>query len=116
MSNHNRINYIELPTSSFEASKDFFTTVFGWQFVDYGPDYCSFLNAGIDGGFYRSEQKVRTDSGSVLLVLYSTTLESTLDCVQSAGGVIVKPIFSFPGGRRFQSLDPSGNEFAVWSE
>ncbi len=116
MSNHNSINYIELPASALEASKVFFTAVFGWQFVDYGPDYCSFLNAGIDGGFYRSEQKARTDSGSVLVVLYSSHLESTLDSVQSAGGVIIKPIFSFPGGRRFQFLDPSGNEFAVWSE
>jgi len=33
--------------------------------------------------------------------------------VTAAGGTIVKPIFSFPGGRRFQFLDPSGNELAV---
>ncbi len=113
---HHQINYIELPASALESSKAFFTTVFGWQFVDYGPDYCSFLNAGIDGGFYRSELKAQTDTGSALVVLYSSTLESTLAAVESAGGVIVKPIFSFPGGRRFQFLDPSGNEFAVWSE
>jgi predicted enzyme related to lactoylglutathione lyase len=36
--------------------------------------------------------------------------------VQAGGGVIVKPIFSFPGGRRFHFRDPSGNELAVWSE
>jgi predicted enzyme related to lactoylglutathione lyase len=28
----------------------------------------------------------------------------------------VKPIFAFPGGRRFHFTDPAGNELAVWSE
>ena len=84
--------------------------------MDYGPDYCSFLNAGIDGGFYRSELKAQTEKGSALVVLYSSALESTLESVVAEGGKIIKPIFSFPGGRRFQFLDPSGNEFAVWSE
>ena len=116
MSNHHKINYIEIPASAIEASKSFFNAVFDWQFVDYGPNYASFLNAGIDGGFYRSDLTALTNSGSVLVVLYSQNLESTLAKVQEAGGVIIKPIFSFPGGRRFQFLDPSGNEFSVWSE
>jgi len=46
MSNHHKINYIEIPASAMEASKSFFNTVFDWQFVDYGPDYAGFLNAG----------------------------------------------------------------------
>lgn len=116
MSNHHRINYIEIPASALEASKEFFAKVFDWKFVDYGPDYCSFLNAGIDGGFYRSDQKALTESGSPLVVLYSQDLETSLTKVQDARGVILKAIFAFPGGRRFQFLDPSGNEFAVWSE
>jgi len=43
-------------------------------------------------------------------------LERTLDAVTAAGGEIVRPIFSFPGGRRFHFTDPAGNELAVWSE
>lgn len=116
MSNHHHINYIEIPASALEASKEFFAKVFSWQFIDYGPDYSSFVNAGIDGGFYRIDLKAQVDSGSVLVVLYSQDLESSLTGVEAAGGVVLKPIFSFPGGRRFQFLDPSGNEFAVWSE
>ena len=116
MSKHNHINYIELPASEIEASKSFFNKVFGWEFADYGPDYCSFVNAGIDGGFYRSGLKAQSELGSVLVVLYSSELETTAKNVEAAGGIMIKPIFSFPGGRRFQFLDPSGNEFAVWSE
>lgn len=51
-----------------------------------------------------------------LPVLYSERLEETLTAVENAGGTIVKPIFSFPGGRQFHFVDPAGNEMAVWSE
>ena len=36
--------------------------------------------------------------------------------VEAAGGRIVKPIYAFPGGRRFHFTDPAGTELAVWSE
>ena len=38
------------------------------------------------------------------------------DYVAFHGASIVKPVFSFPGGRRFQFAEPTGNEFAVWSD
>jgi predicted enzyme related to lactoylglutathione lyase len=49
-------------------------------------------------------------------VIYSSDLEATQQAVRAAGGTITRPIFSFPGGRRFHFTDPSGNELAVWSE
>ena len=51
-----------------------------------------------------------------LVVLYSAELESTQAAVEKCGGEIIKPIFSFPGGRRFHFADSNGNELAVWSE
>lgn len=116
MSNHNKINYIEIPSGNIEITKDFFSKVFGWSFVDYGPDYCSFGNKGIDGGFYKSGLKVSVDSGSPLIVLYSKDLQATQLKIEQSGGEIVKPIFSFPGGKRFHFTDPNKNEYAVWSE
>jgi len=111
-----KINYIELPASDIAATKAFFTKVFGWDFIDYGPDYTAISGAGLGGGFYRSDLKATTDKGSALVVLYSPDLESSLARVIDCGGQIVKPVFDFPGGRRFHFLEPSGNEFAVWSE
>ena len=116
MKNHNKINYIEIPSKNIEVSKKFFTEVFGWKFVDYGPDYCSFGNEGIDGGFYRADLTVSTDTGSALVVLYSSELEATQSKIEESGGKIKRPIFDFPGGRRFHFTDPNGNEYAVWSE
>ena len=116
MNEHEKINYIELPATDLPAVKAFFSEVFDWSFTDYGQEYTAFDNAGIDGGFFQSEQSALTKNGSVLVVFYSETLEATQQKVEQAGGEVVKPIFSFPGGRRFHFTDPAGNEYAVWSD
>ena len=116
MSNQNQISYVELPARDIAATKAFFTSVFGWSFTDYGPDYSTFTNSGLAGGFYKSDLAASTDSGSALVVIYSGDLENSLAMVKEQGGSVIKPIFAFPGGRRFHFGDPSGNEFAVWSD
>ncbi len=116
MNTTNTISYLEVPVKDMAASKAFFSQVFGWTFIDYGPDYASFTQQGMDGGFFKSDLTVSTQTGSPLIVLYSDKLEETKATISSNGGSIIKPIFSFPGGRRFHFSDPSGNEFAVWSD
>ncbi|MBU2873466.1 VOC family protein [Marinobacter salexigens] len=111
-----KINYVEIPSRDLEVTKRFFGDAFGWSFVDYGPEYIAIENAGLDGGFFKSDKVATTDNGSVLVVLFSTNLEASLETVELSGGKIVKDIFSFPGGRRFHFTDPNGNEYAVWSE
>lgn len=116
MSRHEKINYVEFPSRDLVGTRQFFERAFGWSFQEYGPDYLAFSDAGLDGGFFKSGLAARTDSGSALVVLYSEDIEATLGKVEAAGGTVVKPIFSFPGGRRFHFLEPGGNELAVWSE
>lgn len=116
MPTHEKINYVEYPARDLGATKRFFQEAFGWVFEDYGPDYVAFSDQGLDGGFFKSELAARTSEGSALVILYSNHLEDTLAKVVAAGGEVVKPIFSFPGGRRFHFTEPSGNELAVWSE
>jgi len=116
MSDKDLINYVEFPARDLEATKAFFSQAFDWSFVDYGPEYTAFSNQGLDGGFFQSEQASTTDTGGALIVFYSTNLDESLARVIDAGGEICKDIFSFPGGRRFHFKEPSGNEFAVWSD
>lgn len=116
MNEHHKLNYIEFPASDLSATKQFFSRAFGWSFEDFGPDYSAFSDQGLDGGFYQSDQKSLSANGAALVVFYSRDLENTLNQVVKAGGVISKPIFSFPGGKRFHFLEPSGNELAVWSD
>lgn len=116
MNKFEKINYVEFPAKDMEAAKAFFTKVFGWSFVDYGPEYTAFSDEGLDGGFFKSDLTSSTAKGSALIVFYSTDLEQTQSKIESAGGSIIKPVFSFPGGRRFHFNDPNGNEYAVWSD
>jgi len=115
MNEHEKINYLEFPAKDVKATQAFFTTVFGWRFTDYGPEYTAFFDAGLDGGFFQSESTASTNTGSALTVFYSDHLEQTQAKIEAAGGSIIKPVFDFPGGRRFHFGDPNGNEFAVWS-
>ena len=116
MNEHEKINYLEFPAKDIPATKAFFEAAFGWSFVDYGPEYVAFSNAGLDGGFFQSESTSSTENGASLIVFFSKDLEATQEKIEKAGGGIVKPVFSFPGGRRFHFSDPNGNEFAVWSD
>lgn len=113
---HEKINYVEFPARDLAATKAFFTAAFGWSFIDYGPEYSAFANQGLDGGFYHSERVATAQQGGALIVFYSRELEQTQAKVEAAGGTLLKPIFAFPGGRRFHFTEPSGNEFAVWSD
>ncbi len=116
MKKHEKFNYVEFPSKNLSATKDFFAEAFGWKFKDYGGEYTAFSNEGLDGGFFKSEMCSSTGSGGALLVFYSENLEKTMEKILRAGGYIVKPVFSFPGGRRFHFTEPGGNEFAVWSD
>jgi uncharacterized protein len=108
-----RIDYIEFPATDIAATKAFYGDVFGWKFTDYGPEYTSFEDGRLNGGFTTGGEVA---SGGALVVLYSTDLETLKKKVIAAGGAITAPIFEFPGGRRFHFKDPNGNELAVWSE
>jgi predicted enzyme related to lactoylglutathione lyase len=108
-----RVDYIEFGTTDIEAIKRFYVGVFGWEFVDYGPTYTSFLDGRMAGGFDTSTE---VSTGGPLVVLYALDLEGIQASVLEHGGTIARGIFAFPGGRRFHFQDPSGNELAVWSD
>lgn len=116
MNKPNTISYIEIPAKDIESAKMFFGEVFGWSFIDYGPEYCSFSDQSVSGGFFKSDLTALTSTGSVLIVLYTNDLEGTQSNIRDSGGAIVKEIYPFPGGRRFHFTDPNGNEYAVWAE
>jgi predicted enzyme related to lactoylglutathione lyase len=111
--NDGRIDYIELGVADLERSKAFYGTAFGWTFKDYGPTYCEFSDGRLHGGFTTATPP---RPGGPLVILYGADLADLQDRVAAAAGRIVKPIFAFPGGRRFHFLDPDGYELAVWSK
>lgn len=110
---HHTIDYIEFSVTNMDEAQRFYGAAFGWTFNDYGPGYAGIVRGDGEAGGMAVVDAVVT--GGPLVVLYSSDLESTLAKVIEAGGRISKEIFDFPGGRRFQFVDPSGNELAAWT-
>lgn len=105
-----KIDYLEFSSPDLPATKAFFREAFGWRFNDYGPDYQEMADAGLSGGIAAGPL------APPLVILKADDLEAALARVTEAGAMITRPIFGFPGGRRFQFREPGGTEMAVWSE
>jgi predicted enzyme related to lactoylglutathione lyase len=110
MTRNARPNFIELPARDIARAKAFYQSVFGWTLTDFGPTYACTMTGDVDVGLQADPEEA---SIAPLPVICVTDLEAALAAVLASGGTIVRPIFAFPGGRRFQFLDPSGNELAV---
>ena|GEM_PF-411352 len=102
-------NYLEMKAGDLPASKAFYEKAFGFAFTDYGPDY-----AAVEGGPVQIGLAAGREPVAPMPTLESDDLEASLAQVTAAGGEIVREIFAFPGGRRFECLDPSGNRLAIY--
>jgi uncharacterized protein len=112
---HHVIDYIEIPVVDVAAAKQFYGSSFGWTFTDYGPDYAGIQDPsrGAEVGGLAKTDAVRP--GGPIVLLFSDDLEASVAAVTAAGGRIVNGPYDFPGGRRFEFSDPSGNELGVWA-
>ena len=90
--NDRKIDYVEFAVADIGKAKAFHSAVSGWKFTDYGPDYTSFEDGRLAGGF-RLEEEVRR--GGPLVVVYGLDLEAVEASVRANGGTIVQGIFSF---------------------
>jgi predicted enzyme related to lactoylglutathione lyase len=105
-----RADFFELPVADVAAAQAFYGSAFGWSMTGFGPTYACTLTGDVDIGL-QADPTERT--AAPLIVIQVDDLEETLASVEAAGGSVTKPLFSFPGGRRFHFRDPDGNELAA---
>jgi len=115
---HHKISYVEFTTADIERTKKFYSTVFGWSFKVWGPDYidCNADDSGCAVGFAKGIVLQEQPKSTPVIVLYSADLKATEAAIVANGGIITVPTFEFPGGRRFHFSDGAGNVLGVWSE
>ena len=106
-----RFDYLELPTSNLAATRSFYEQAFAWTMTEFAPTYAATTTGDTDVGLQADASEAPR---APLPVIQVDDLEAVLESVQAAGGKILKPIYAFPGGRRFHFTDPSDNELAVW--
>ena len=106
-----RLDYVELPGTDIAATRAFYEQAFGWTMTQFAPTYAATTTADTDVGIQADASE---RPAAPLPVIQVKDLDSYVSAVEAAGGRIVQPIRSFPGGRRFHFTDPSGNELAAW--
>lgn len=114
---HHVISYIELGVTDLPATRAFYEAAFGWTFNDYGGAYAGIKDPAGDGevGGLNPGSAPGT-SGSPLILLFSEDLDASVAAVTAAGGAIAAEPYEYPGGRRFEFTDPSGNRLGVYAE
>lgn len=102
-------NYIEMKAENLPAGKAFYSEALGLHFTDYGPNYSCAEQGPIAIAIAAGSQPA-----APMPAFESDDLEASLAAVKKTGAKIVAPIFAFPGGRRFECQDPSGNHIAIY--
>lgn len=112
---HHALSYIELGVTDLAAARRFYEAAFGWTFNDYGPAYSGIRSPDGDGEVGGLNPGSAPGGSGPLVLLYSDDLDATVEAVRAAGGTVVAEPYVFPGGRRFEFQDPSGNRLGVFS-
>lgn len=114
------IDYIEFQVSDIARAKAFYQELFNWQYLDYGEEYCEFRDKKLKGGFAKVKENpnhgVAPGLISPLIIFHSGELDVMYAKVKQSDAEIIKEIFAFPGGKRFEFLDPFGHRLAIWTE
>lgn len=105
------LDYLELPSPSAEQSRAFFEQAFGWSFVDYGGTYAEIRGAGL---LFGVNADTADRSVAPIPVIRAADIEKAEKAVIAAGGVITRPIYDYPGGKRFFFREPGGSEMAMY--
>ncbi|HEX7351445.1 VOC family protein [Brachybacterium sp.] len=113
---HHAISYIELGVTDLAAARTFYESAFGWEFNDYGPAYSGIRAADGEGEIGGLNPGAEPSTAGPLVLLFSEDLDATVEAVKGAGGTVVAGPYEFPGGRRFEFTDTSGNRLGVFAD
>ena len=110
-------SWVDLATTDPEGSRAFYGTVFGWEFIDLGPDaggysFCTLNGKQVAGlGPTQGEGMPSAWSSYVSVEDADVTAKS----VEAAGGAALAPPFDvMEAGRMAVFADPTGAAVSVW--
>lgn len=114
---NNRVTHFEIPCDNPEKTINFFRTVFGWSFQQFGKeDYWIAVTGdpqtpGINGAI----MKKRDPKQPIVNTIQVEKLEDAAKNIEKNGGKIVVPKMPVPGvGWLAYFTDPDGNIHGIW--
>ncbi len=114
--------WVELATSDAEASKNFYSQLLGWTWVDTPmSDSMAYTMMQKDGNFvcglFQIHEQMMAEGFSPHWACYVATddVESATARVSAAGGNVINgPFDVFDAGRMSVVADPAGATFGIW--
>ncbi|MFE5956055.1 VOC family protein [Streptomyces massasporeus] len=112
--------WVEVQVGHVERASAFYGQLFGWTYLDHGPDYQHYLTARLDG---RAVADIGprpagvTDEGpAAWLVCFAVeSTDAAAERITRAGGTLLLPPLDVGTHGRFAvAADPAGAQFAVW--
>ena len=113
---HGTPSYVDLGTADVDKAAAFYSSLFGWQVQDLGPDAGGYRQAALDGRVVAGLGPAM-DPGPPRWTTYMTVddADKTAALVREHGGMVfVEPMDVLTAGRMAVFADPSGAAFSVW--
>ena len=107
----NDVGHFEIPADNLDSLKNFYSSLFGWQFEQgETKGYWMIKNAGISGALMQKEnpQQISTIFTEV------ESIEDYLRKSEQMGAKVVKSKNEIREGYYAVMDDPQGNTFGIW--
>ena len=127
MSKMNPVVHFEMPAEDGKRMSEFYTNVFGWKTVQYGPEMGNYIVAqttetgengmiktpgAINGGFYQKLEDPNMNQPSIVISV--DDIKASMEKIKNAGGKVLGEPMPIPGVGDFVSfIDTEGNRCSI---
>jgi uncharacterized protein len=107
--------HAEIRSADPDATRAFFSGLFGWTYSDGAYPGYTFVDTGVEGALPTAISPLQGDADAVLFFIGVDDVEATLEQAEGLGGRIVQPMQTVPGVTFGVLADPQGHLIGVAS-
>ena len=106
----NPIVHFEIRSENPDASREFYASMFGWQYPPGGFEGYTYIDSGVSEGTIPGGMSP-TQGGNAMVTVFAgvADVQASLDQAVALGGAIVQPATEAPGVTFGLFADPQGN-------
>ncbi len=110
-------SWVDLGTTDLGAAKTYYGGLFGWDFVDAGPEGMDYVIANLNGHAVAGLAQTDRDRSMWSTYFAVDNADETADkIVQHGGQVVMGPMTAAGSGRLAFATDPTGAAFGIWQD
>lgn len=114
------IVYLEIPAPQIEKAKDFYSSIFGWQFTpsDLTDKKYYMFQAGEDGLMGALDATKAPSSEGHIFYIKVDSIEETLEKILKNDGKIIREKLNIGADYGYSTIfqDSNGNHVGLWSQ